>query len=131
MLLCVVFITGFVRGFLGYLPHDLFVADQRAARWIASTDPGEKRYAAWNAGILGYYCDCTLVNLDGLVNSVAYFESRKKPGSCITDYLRNEEIEFVVDWVVPEDVRPSLIPLTVFPTRPEWVPVTVYRVTVR
>lgn len=39
------------------------------ARWIRENLPEDSVVGAWNAGILGWYSDRTVVNLDGLINN--------------------------------------------------------------
>lgn len=69
----------------------------RAARWMDANLPADAVCAAWNAGQLGYYGGRPVVNLDGLVNSSAYFEDvMGRPGS-LEGYLRGAGVGFVVD----------------------------------
>jgi len=127
-LLGVVLVSGLVRGIRGYPPNAKFVGSLRMARGIAATETGGSIFAAWNAGLLGYYCERKLVNLDGLVNSVEYLKQREETDFRMIDYLHAENIEYVVDWTIPEEVRPYLTPISKSPTKPGWVPIVLYRV---
>lgn len=69
-----------------------------AGRWLAQNDVGGKVLAASHNGLLGYYCRCTMVNLEGVVNNAVY-ELYRRHGA--TDrvagaYLAGQGIEFVV-----------------------------------
>jgi hypothetical protein len=69
----------------------------RTALWMDANLPADAVCAAWNAGQLGYYGGRPVVNLDGLVNSAAYFEDvLRRPGS-LEGYLRDAGVGFVVD----------------------------------
>jgi hypothetical protein len=110
-----------------YERSPLFVATHRAARHIADTAPEDAVFASWNAGLLGYFADRTLINLDGLMNTPSYARDLRSADFRILDYLVRSEVEYVVDWSIPDDVRPALEPLFTFVTRPDWKPVVIYR----
>ncbi len=112
----------------GYPAHALFTARLAAARWIAQHSEPDAVLAAWNAGLLGYFCDRPLVNLDGLINSYDFVRMRREPGFRTGDYLRAEGVDYVIDWVVPDDVLPDLRAERRFPTAPGWNPIVLYRV---
>lgn len=110
-----------------YERSPLFVATHRAARHIADTAPENAVFASWNAGLLGYFAERTLINLDGLVNTPSYARDLRSDDFRILDYLARNEVEYVVDWSIPDDARPALEPLFTFVTRPDWKPVVIYR----
>jgi hypothetical protein len=112
-----------------YERSPLFVATHQAARHIADTAPEDAVFAAWNAGLLGYFADRTLINLDGLVNTPSYARDMLSEDFHFLDYLARSEVEFVVDWSIPYEVQPALEPLFTFVTRPDWKPVVIYRLT--
>lgn len=65
-----------------------------ASAWLTTNTSQDTRAAAFNAGILGYYSERTVVNLDGVVNEDAYRAAR----DCQTrDYLRKKSVDLVVD----------------------------------
>ena len=53
--------------------------------------PVGERIGAFNAGLLGYACERTVINLDGLAND----EILKT--TSIYDYVRSEQIVWIVD----------------------------------
>jgi hypothetical protein len=59
--------------------------------------PTDFRAGSWNAGILGYFSNGKIINIDGLVNTniVSYVTSGK-----IVDYLKTEKIENIIDYEV-------------------------------
>jgi hypothetical protein len=67
------------------------------ARWMRSHLPPNTKVGAWNAGILGYFSDRCVVNLDGLVNSHEYFERYLKTNR-VAQYLLRERINFLADY---------------------------------
>lgn len=58
--------------------------------------PGEK-FGSWNSGMIGYFSNKKVVNLDGLVNNsvIPYIEDGK-----LLEYLNTENIRFIVDYEV-------------------------------
>jgi hypothetical protein len=110
-----------------YERSPLFVATHEAARHIADTSPEDAVFASWNAGLLGYFADRTLINLDGLVNTPSYARDLRSENFRFLDYLARSEVDYVVDWSIPDEVQPALEPLFTFVTRPDWKPVVIYR----
>jgi hypothetical protein len=110
-----------------YERSPLFAATHRAARHIADSAPEDAVFASWNAGLLGYFADRTLVNLDGLVNTPSYARDLRSDDFRFLDYLAQSEVEYVVDWSIPDEVQPALQTLFTFVTRPGWKPVVIYR----
>jgi 4-amino-4-deoxy-L-arabinose transferase-like glycosyltransferase len=65
-----------------------------AARWVADhTRPGA-RIGSFNAGILGYFSERTVVNLDGVVNADAYQAGRD---GRLMEYVVSRRIDYLVD----------------------------------
>ena len=58
----------------------------QASAWIEKHLPENAIGAAWNAGVLSYFSGRPIINLDGLINSYAYYDAMK----------RGEEPEFVI-----------------------------------
>jgi hypothetical protein len=77
-------------------PDDMHLRRARVVDWIHRHIPEGAILGSWNAGQLGYTCQRTVVNLDGLVNDRAFYQRlrRREP---ILDYLRQEGIRYVVD----------------------------------
>lgn len=66
-----------------------------AADWLAQNLPADARVGAFQSGILGYFSDRQVVNLDGVVNYTVlpYYLNRD-----IALYLVIEDIGYLVDW---------------------------------
>lgn len=67
------------------------------AAWMRAHIPDEARCAAWNAGELSYFSQRTVVNLDGLVNDLEYYELRVRGGD-LDAYLEENGVDWVVDY---------------------------------
>lgn len=65
-----------------------------AALWIsANTNPGD-RVGGFNCGIVGYFSNRTVVNLDGVINDGAYHAIVDKE---LFKYIQNQKIKYLVD----------------------------------
>jgi len=112
----------------GYQPVPILSAKYRAARWVAQHTDRDTVLASWNAGVLGYFSDRTLINLDGLVNSIDYARALRSPEFRTVDYLHANDVDYVIDWSIPTDVQSALQSVTSFPTGPGLKPVVLYRI---
>ena len=65
-----------------------------AAGWIASHLPAEATIGAWNAGMLAFFSQRRVVNLDGLVNSREFFLADRHD---LCAYFDREDIDYLVD----------------------------------
>lgn len=66
-----------------------------AAKWVSRNVPEGAVVGAWNAGVLGFFADRPVVNLDGLINNfglLPYLRERR-----IADYIRDERIDYLGD----------------------------------
>lgn len=80
------------------VPADTLAATRlTTANWLRENVPPGDRIAAWNAGELSYFSQRTVINLDGLVNSRAYYERLRDSGS-IAKYLVEKRVGWVVDY---------------------------------
>jgi len=72
--------------------HDMY----SGAIYLKENISEDAKIGAFNAGIFSYFSDRTIVNLDGVVNYgiVEY----KKSGGKIINYLRDNNIEYVIDY---------------------------------
>jgi hypothetical protein len=82
--------------YFGRIDPDLNNRRTEIAQWINANLPADARIGAWNAGVLGYFTDRTVVNLDGLANDGAFL-SFLESGKPISQYLMREQINYVVD----------------------------------
>ena len=76
----------------------LYVARYNAALWIAENSSPDTVFASWNAGELGFFSNRTFINLDGLINNVDYFERVLHGPTSLTDYLMENNVDFIVDY---------------------------------
>ena len=76
----------------------------RGAQWLHNETEPDTIAAAWNAGIIGYYSNRTVINLDGLINSPDYYQRIQKDG--LDQYLLDEGVDYIVDCLAwqPETV---------------------------
>lgn len=74
-------------------PHR--VTQFEGARWIDENLAPDARIGAFNAGILSYFSDRTVVNLDGAVNAEAY---RARRDGRMMDYIVARQLDYLVDW---------------------------------
>ena len=77
---------------------DLYVARYQTALWIAENSPHNAVFAAWNTGQLAYFSDRRFINLDGVINSVDYYERVLHGPVSLTDYLIENHVDFIVDY---------------------------------
>jgi hypothetical protein len=66
---------------------------EAAAYLRSNTDPAD-RVAAFNAGVVGYFSERVVINLDGVVNPDAYEALREHR---LLDYLRAMDVTYVAD----------------------------------
>ena len=66
-----------IPGFISPGNRALMVHDAAAGQWIDSHLPPSAVVASWDAGVIGYYSNRPMVNLDGVVNSVAWYDALK------------------------------------------------------
>jgi hypothetical protein len=92
----------------------LYVARYNAARWIAENSPRDTIFAAWNTGQLGYFSDRTFINLDGVINSVDYYERVLRGPIPLSDYLSENNVDYLVDYAT-YDSLPTFPVVRTFP----------------
>lgn len=82
---------------------------EKAAFWLKDNTPSGAIVGSWNAGIMSYYSQRRVVNLDGLVNSWEYFQ-REQYDLC--QYWDKNNIQYIAD--VFDDQR-ALSPVPSYP----------------
>jgi hypothetical protein len=76
-------------------PKDLHLDDRVAiAGWINTNTPTTAIIGAANAGIMGYYTQRIVVNLDGVVNEGAF---RARINNRLQLYIKDERIDYLAD----------------------------------
>ena len=78
----------------------LYAARYDAAQWIAENSPPDTIFASWNAGQLGYFSNRTVINLDGLINNVDYYERVLRGAVPLADYLVENRVDYIVDYSI-------------------------------
>lgn len=81
-----------------------------SARWLRHNTGKDDVAAAFNAGIIGYYSDRRVVNLDGAVNNAAYDALRRKD---LLGLMRQAKVTRYLDFepMMLSQFRPFLGPL--------------------
>jgi hypothetical protein len=77
---------------------ELYASRYEAAQWIAANSPPDTVFAAWNTGQLGYFSNRTFINLDGVINSVDYYERVLRGSVPLADYLAENDVAYLVDY---------------------------------
>ena len=70
-------------------------ASYRGAMWLAEHAPRDALVGSWNAGIVGYYAEQRVVNLDGLINDYELLESLE--AGTLSEYVRKKRISYLSD----------------------------------
>jgi hypothetical protein len=77
---------------------NLYAARYDAAQWIAENSPPDTVFASWNTGQLGFFSNRPFINLDGVINNVDYYERVLRGSIPLTDYLLENNVNYVVDY---------------------------------
>ena len=75
------------------LPHRENMLE--TALWIADNTDPEGSVGSFNAGIIGYFSERTVVNLDGVVNEDAF---HARQDGRLGEYIREREIRYLADF---------------------------------
>jgi hypothetical protein len=67
------------------------------AEWTNSNLPRGTVIGAFNSGVLGYFSNHRVINLDGLVNNKAFAALRDKK---LFDYIEEEKIDYLIDFEI-------------------------------
>ena len=67
-----------------------------AAKWLNANVRKDIIVGAWNAGILGYYSDHRVVNLDGVINNYEFLPYLRE--GRINEYIHEQGIEYLADF---------------------------------
>ncbi len=82
----------------------LYAARYNAALWIAENSPPDTVFASWNAGQLGFFSNRTFINLDGVINNVDYYERVLHGSIPLTDYLLENNVDYIVDYAIYDSI---------------------------
>ena len=83
-------------------PDDLASTRYHAAKWIDANLEKDVTVGSFNSGQLGFFSNRPVVNLDGLINNVSYFENvlRDPSPDALSAYMRNAGIDYVADYLL-------------------------------
>jgi hypothetical protein len=82
----------------------LYATRYDAALWIAENSPPDTVFASWNSGQLGFFSNRTFINLDGVINNVDYYERVLHGSTLLTDYLIENNVDFIVDYAIYDSI---------------------------
>jgi hypothetical protein len=82
----------------------LYATRYNAALWIAENSSPDTVFASWNAGQLGFFSNRTFINLDGVINNVDYYERVLHGSTSLTDYLIENNVDFIVDYATYDSI---------------------------
>lgn len=77
----------------GFLPARL--VDRDAARWVNDNLPADAVVGSWDAGVIGWFSDRPVVNLDGVVASHAFLDALRRQESAA--YLQALGLQYIVN----------------------------------
>ena len=80
-------------------PNRLAATRYEVAKWMDANLEEDAIVGSFNAGQLGFFSNRSVVNLDGLINHVSYFENVLRDGSpgALVAYIDRLGIDYVVD----------------------------------
>ena len=68
------------------------LANRTAAEWASTGLPPDAVLASWDAGVLGYFADQPVVNLDGVVSGFDWYDATQEGGAAMAAELRIEGV---------------------------------------
>jgi hypothetical protein len=83
------------RAFLDPGGRALMVHDREAGVWLRRNVPPGERVASWDAGVIGYFSHRSVVNLDGVVNSKAWYDAVRN--GTTPAFLRARNVRWVAN----------------------------------
>lgn len=97
---------------------ELYAARYEAAVWIAENTSPDTVLAAWNAGQLGYFSNRKVINLDGVINSLDYYERVLRGSVPMSQYLAENNVDYIVDYATYHPI-PTYPVIQMFPINDE------------
>jgi len=91
-------------------PNNLAATRYEAGKWIDANVEADAVVGSFNAGQLGYFSNRSVVNLDGLINNVRYFENvlRTQSPAALSAYMDQVGIDYLADHIVGTTWRPLI-----------------------
>lgn len=77
--------------------RSLTEGDRVAGEWMRTHLPPGAVAASWDAGVVAYFAERPVVNLDGLVNSFEYERARRRGPDATRRFLARQRVTFIVN----------------------------------
>jgi len=74
-----------------------------AAKWINKNVSKDAIIGCWDAGIIGYFSDCHVVSLDGLVNNFELLKFKKEGN--IDKYIKKKNITYIAQFFNEDEMK--------------------------
>ena len=71
--------------------------DRAAALWVRDNTPPGTVIASWDAGVIGFFSDRPVVNLDGVVNSFEWKDALDNQPEATRAFLDERGVQFIVN----------------------------------
>jgi hypothetical protein len=71
------------------------LANRAAGEWITEELPPDAVLGSWDAGVVGYFTDQPIINLDGVVNSFEWLDARR--AGTTDEFLRDRDLGYTVN----------------------------------
>lgn len=71
------------------------LANRDAGVWISDELDEDAVLASWDAGVVGYFADQPIINIDGVVNSFEWLEAQR--AGTTAEFLRREQLGYTVN----------------------------------
>jgi len=94
-LLIAFLITG--RQFADPNLRSIQIANADAGAWIDANLPPDAVLAAWDAGALGFFSRRSVINLDGVVNSRAYYDASRQGPKALRSFLSCRSVRYIAN----------------------------------
>jgi hypothetical protein len=113
--LCLVIISGVMFCLRLETREPLYVARYQVARWMAANLPPDAVCASWNAGQIGFFSERTVINLDGLINGVDFYNRVVRGEVSRLDYAYENGVGYLADHSLEQRVSQKFQPLLAVP----------------
>lgn len=86
---------------LGAMPDNLATTRYEVANWMNANLEEDSIVGSFNSGQLGFFSERSVVNLDGLINHVTYFEEviQDESPEALLAYMDRVGIDYLVDYL--------------------------------
>ena len=91
------------RAFLDPDLRSIEETNRDAGEWIDANLPADSVLASWDAGVVGYYAGRPVINLDGVANSVEYYDASR--AGTVGEFLADRGLTGIVNHGTPVNGR--------------------------